>query len=191
MSMNRCTELEVKVSDLTHLDENDCPGMVNVGAKAVTQRIATAESILDLPPELAKLILDGDIQSKKGSVIQTAVLAGTMAVKRTSDLIPLCHPLLIESCSIHIDLQMEPNGHALAHIRCEVGITGRTGVEMEALTGATVAALTMYDMCKAVTHNMRILETRLIQKSGGKRLIEGGRLIRDSRLPASEEEKTQ
>jgi cyclic pyranopterin monophosphate synthase len=170
-----CFKLGVDMPTLSHLDSEGRPGMVDVSAKPTTQRRALAESKLFMPPILAKLILDGDIQGKKGSVIQAAILAGTQAVKRTSDLIPLCHPLLIESCKICIDMTMEPTGSALATIQCEVGITGRTGVEMEALTGASVAALTLYDMCKAVTHEMRILDTRLLEKEGGKRLVRDGK----------------
>src|SRR5690606_34179508 len=112
---------------------------------------AHARAIVDLPPEVASRFRDGDLHSKKGSVVQTAILAGVMAAKRTGELIPLCHPLAIEDCQIDISLQDNE-----AVINCRVSIHHKTGVEMEALTGASVAALTLYDMCKAMSHNIVI-----------------------------------
>jgi len=151
--------------ELTHIDSaTGQPGMVDVNSKAVTRRIATAQSIVILGTKIMKLLAGDDIQSKKGPVFQTAVIAGTMAVKQTSSLIPFCHPLAIEGCKITVT----PNNTQEVLIECTVTITGKTGVEMEALTGASVAALTIYDMCKAMSHDIVISETRLVSKTGGK-----------------------
>ena len=139
--------------------------MVNVGDKAVTRRTALAEAIVALPPELAALVRDGEIQSKKGPIFQTAILAGVMGAKKTSELIPLCHPLPLEDCKIEITPDAKS---AEVAIRCHVQTTAKTGVEMEALTGATVAALTLYDMAKAVSHGIEIKHVRLLEKTGGK-----------------------
>lgn len=140
--------------------------MVNVGDKAVTRRTAHAVAIVSLPPELAVLLKNGEIATKKGPVFQTAVLAGVMGAKRTSDLIPLCHPLGLDDCQIEITPDA---AHREVEIHCRVQTHGKTGVEMEALTGATVAALTLYDMGKAVSHGIVIREVRLLEKTGGKR----------------------
>lgn len=151
--------------DLTHVDpETNLPRMVDVGDKALTRREALARTIVGLPAEVRAQLENGEIRSKKGPVFQTAIIAGTMAVKRTHELIPFCHPIGIESCRIDITV----NSDGDAEILCRVGLNGRTGVEMEALTGASVAALTVYDMCKAVSHAIVIRETRLLHKSGGK-----------------------
>ncbi|MEO0469593.1 MAG: cyclic pyranopterin monophosphate synthase MoaC [Bacteroidota bacterium] len=155
------------MSEFTHLDAQGNPNMVDVSAKAVTRRIATAQSKVWLPVEVREHFTGDDIATKKGPVFQTAILAGTMAVKQTHLLIPLCHPLVIEK----INLQIEMEGEEVV-IECTVGITGKTGVEMEALTGASVAALTVYDMCKAFSHEMIIHQTCLLAKSGGKRDIQ-------------------
>lgn len=139
--------------------------MVDVGDKAVTRRTAIAEARIVFPAEVAKVLRGNDLHSAKGPVLDTAIIAGTMAVKRTHDLIPFCHPLPIERCRISggfVDDQT-------MRIRCEVAVVHRTGVEMEALTGASVAALTIYDMCKALSHDIVISEVRLIEKTGGKR----------------------
>ncbi|MBI2424387.1 MAG: cyclic pyranopterin monophosphate synthase MoaC [Candidatus Hydrogenedentes bacterium] len=149
----------------SHIDEQNRPAIVDVSGKEVTLRTATAECLLYLPPEVASAIDGGDIQTKKGPVFQTAIIAGTMAAKKTSDLIPLCHPLPIESCKITI----EPADAEHLRIQCSVKVHHKTGVEMEALVGASVTALTIYDMCKALSHEMAIRETRLIEKHGGKR----------------------
>lgn len=140
--------------------------MVNVGEKPITRRTAHAIAVVSLPPELAALLKDGEIATKKGPIFQTAIVAGVMGAKRTSDLIPLCHPLSLDDCQIEIlpDLAQ----HEVA-IHCRVQTHGRTGVEMEALTGATVAALTIYDMSKAVSHGIVIRNVRLLEKTGGKR----------------------
>ncbi len=156
---------------LTHIDENNNPQMVDVGDKDTTKRTAHAKSSVILSPEILAQIKNDDIKTKKGPVFQTAIIAGTMAVKNASNLIPFCHPLIIEKCKIEIKL--EDN---IAKINCIVSITGKTGVEMEALTGATVAALTIYDMCKALSHEMVINETFLYEKAGGKRLVREGKL---------------
>ncbi len=149
----------------SHLDAQNRPAMVNVGDKAVTRRTAVAVAVMSLPPELAALLRDGEIVGKKGPIFQTAVLAGVMGAKKTSDLIPLCHPLPLENCQIEI----RPDAaHTELVIRCSVQTTSKTGVEMEALTGATVAALTVYDMAKAVTHGIVIKDVRLLEKTGGK-----------------------
>lgn len=150
--------------ELSHLDAKNRPAMVNVGDKAVTRRTAHAVAIVILPPELAALLQGGDIATKKGSIFQTAVLAGVMGAKRTSELIPLCHPLPLEDCQVEI----EANAQGEVTIHCRVQTEAKTGVEMEALTGATVAALTLYDMGKAVSHGIVIREIRLLEKTGGK-----------------------
>jgi cyclic pyranopterin phosphate synthase len=150
---------------LSHVNAQNQPSMVNVGDKAVTQRTAHAVAVVALPPELAALLREGEIATQKGPVFQTAILAGVMGAKRTSDLIPLCHPLGLDDCQI----QIEPDeAHGAVTIHCRVRTHGKTGVEMEALTGATIAALTLYDMGKAVSHGIVIREIRLIEKTGGK-----------------------
>ncbi len=150
----------------SHLDAQNRPAMVNVGDKPVTRRTAHAVAVVSLPPELAALVRDGEIQSKKGPIFQTATLAGVMGAKKTSDLIPLCHPLPLEDCQIEI---VPDAGRAEVAIHCRVQTSAKTGVEMEALTGATVAALTLYDMAKAVSHGIEIKHVRLLDKTGGKR----------------------
>ena len=152
------------MSDFSHIDQNNQPGMVDVSAKENTRRSATAQSIIDVGPELMALLEDGDIQSKKGPVFHTAIIAGTMAAKKTSELIPFCHPLPLESAKFTI----EPSSDTLITITCTCITTGRTGIEMEALSAVSGAALTIYDMCKAISKDMRITETRLIEKTGGK-----------------------
>ena len=149
----------------THLDNKGRATMVNVGEKTITHRTATARSIISLPNEVLVQLVDGDLQTKKGSVFQTAIIAGIMAAKKTGDLIPLCHPLGLENCKITIQL----NEQQEAVIECTASITAKTGIEMEALVGASIAALTIYDMCKAVSHDIVIKETKLTAKTGGKR----------------------
>jgi cyclic pyranopterin phosphate synthase len=151
------------VAKLSHVDENNKPAMVDVGGKVVTARAAHARTVVVLPQEVLAA-LDGDeIQSKKGPVFATAIIAGVMAAKRTHELIPFCHPLGLDSCDVAITLE---GNRAVIDCRCKV--THKTGVEMEALTGASVAALTVYDMCKALSHDIVISETRLMMKTGGK-----------------------
>lgn len=149
--------------DFSHLDARDNPAMVDVSEKPLTRRVARARSVVALPPEVMSRLAGGEIQTKKGPVFQTAILAGTMGAKRTADLIPLCHPLGLDSCVFSI----ETVGNEVI-IECTCALTARTGVEMEALTGASIAALTIYDMCKALSPAIVIRETRLVEKTGGK-----------------------
>ena len=148
----------------SHIDKRNQPTMVDVADKEVSERFAHAVSRVLLPLEVRQAIEGGELRTPKGPVFQTAIVAGTMAAKRTHELIPFCHPLGLESCKISIEL----DGSGAAVIDCRVRVTHKTGVEMEALTGASVAALTIYDMCKALSHSIVISETRLIAKSGGK-----------------------
>ena len=150
-------------NDFTHLDENNNPMMVDVGNKQITKRTALAESAIVLPHEVLNLLHNDEISTKKGPVFQTAILAGIMAAKRTSELIPLCHPLALNKCDVKIEVV---DKHLV--VQCTVSCNGKTGVEMEALTGASVAALTIYDMCKAFSHDIVIEKTQLVAKSGGK-----------------------
>lgn len=138
--------------------------MVDVSEKNISHRTAVARSIMVLPDEVLAKLNDGDIQTKKGSVFQTAIIAGIMAAKKTGELIPLCHPLGLENCKINILV----NEKQELVIECTASITAKTGVEMEALVGASIAALTVYDMCKALSHDIVIKETRLMEKTGGK-----------------------
>ena len=152
----------------SHLDAQNRPAMVNVGDKVATKRTAHAVAIVVLPCELAALLRDGEIATKKGPIFQTAVLAGVMGAKKTSDLIPLCHPLPLDDCQIKIDSRVLADGTGEVSIHCHAQTHAKTGVEMEALTGATIAALTLYDMAKAVTHGIVIRDIRLLEKTGGK-----------------------
>jgi cyclic pyranopterin phosphate synthase len=151
------------VTELTHLDERGRARMVDVSDKDITQREATARAIVSMQPETARLIASGGVA--KGDVLAVAQVAGVMAAKRTPDLIPLCHPLPITGVSMNFELDEE---HARLEIQATVRVTGRTGVEMEALTAAAVAALTVYDMCKAVDRGMSIGNVELLHKAGGK-----------------------
>ncbi len=139
--------------------------MVDVSEKQVTHRTATARSVVVLPAEVLQHLTNGDLVSKKGPVFQTAIIAGIMAAKKTGDLIPLCHPLGMDNCNIVIQV----NEQQEIVIDCTASITAKTGIEMEALVGASIAALTIYDMCKAMSHDIVIKETKLIAKTGGKR----------------------
>jgi cyclic pyranopterin monophosphate synthase len=147
----------------THLDANLHPTMVDVGDKRPTKRTATAEARVRFPAAVAAALRDSGLRSPKGPVFDTAIVAGVMGAKRTHELIPFCHPLGLESCRIVIEMDGDS-----ALIRCSVSVHHKTGVEMEALTGASVAALTIYDMCKALSHDIVIGETRLVTKDGGK-----------------------
>jgi len=153
------------VSKLSHVDSNDRPTMVDVSRKVATDRTAHARAVVEFPQSLAERLTEGDIRTAKGPVFATAIVAGVMAAKKTHELIPFCHPLGLDDCRITIDME----GGTRAVIDCVCKVHHRTGVEMEALTGATVAALTVYDMCKALSHDIRIVETKLMAKSGGKR----------------------
>ncbi|MEO6138915.1 MAG: cyclic pyranopterin monophosphate synthase MoaC [Luteimonas sp.] len=150
---------------LTHLDAEGRPAMVDVSDKPVTAREATAECRVRFPADVAKQLHATGLKSAKGGIAEAAIIAGTMAVKRTHELIPFCHPLPIDGCRIAIDW-LDDNA---LRIECRVRTTHRTGVEMEALTGATIAALTVYDMCKALSHAIVIGPAKLLGKRGGKR----------------------
>lgn len=151
------------MTKFSHVDNNNRPCMVDVSEKIETVRFAHARSLVWLPEKVREHFIDGEIQSKKGPVFQTAIIAGTMALKKTAETIPFCHQLNIESSSITLELKGEE-----VVIDCKVKTCGKTGVEMEALVGAGAAALTVYDMCKAFGHEMEITCTRLIEKTGGK-----------------------
>ena len=150
----------------SHLDSDRRPTMVDVSDKAAGKRTAVAEATVRFPSQVAEALRENGLRSAKGPVFDTAIVAGVMGAKRTHELIPFCHPLGIESCKIVIELI----GDA-AVIRCAVTVHNKTGVEMEALTGASVAALTVYDMCKALSHDIEITSVRLVEKSGGKRNV--------------------
>ena len=163
--MTRVHMTKKTVSTLTHIDPAGRPTMVDVSAKAVTVREARAECRVRFPPEVAAQLRASGLRSAKGGIVDTAIIAGTMAVKRTHELIPFCHPLQIEGCRLVIDW----HGDTTLRIECMVKTTHRTGVEMEALTGATVAALTVYDMCKALSQRIVIGPAKVLAKRGGKR----------------------
>ena len=152
------------MNDFTHIDEKGNPSMVDISQKQITHRTASARSIVVLPKDVLDKFAGNDIQTKKGSVFQTAIIAGIMAAKKTGELIPLCHPLGLDNCTIKIRI----NENKELEIYCTASVTAKTGVEMEALVGASIAALTVYDMCKALSHDIIIKETMLIEKTGGK-----------------------
>ncbi len=139
------------------------PAMVDVSEKSVTQRVAHAQAIVLLPKEVLVALEENELITKKGPVIQTAIIAGVMAAKRTHELIPLCHPLPLEDIQVRVSVQ-----HGQAIVDAVVKGTAKTGAEMEALTAASVAALTIYDMCKALSHHIVIKEIKLLAKTGGK-----------------------
>lgn len=151
------------MATFTHIDSNSRPTMVDVSDKVVTKRTATAQTRVRFPAEVAEALRSQQFNTPKGPVFQTAIIAGTMAAKRTHDLIPFCHPLGIEKCNLVVEMEGDE-----AVVHCTVSVHHKTGVEMEALTGASVAALTIYDMCKALSHDIVIAETRLVEKRGGK-----------------------
>jgi len=151
------------VTKLSHIDKDNQPTMVDVSNKQVSNREAHARTLVRFPPEVAVQFTEGEIRTAKGPVFATAIVAGVMAAKRTHELIPFCHPLGLDNCKITIE--MEANN---AVIDCRCKVHHRTGVEMEALTGASIAALTVYDMCKALSHDIRITDLRLMAKTGGK-----------------------
>jgi cyclic pyranopterin monophosphate synthase len=151
------------MASFSHIDSGARPTMVDVSEKAVTKRSATAQTRVHFPADIAAALRSVQFNTPKGPVFQTAIIAGTMAAKRTHELIPFCHPLGIESCKLAIELEGDD-----AIVVCTVSVHHKTGVEMEALTGASVAALTIYDMCKALSHDIVIAETRLVEKRGGK-----------------------
>ncbi|WP_250631158.1 cyclic pyranopterin monophosphate synthase MoaC [Rhodoflexus caldus] len=149
---------------LTHLNESQEPRMVDISQKAATIRMARAQALVSVGSDILALLENGDIRTPKGAVFQTAIIAGIMAAKRTDKLIPLCHSLGMDGCDIDITAHLPDQ----IVINCTARVTGKTGVEMEALTGATIAALTIYDMCKAISHNIIIREIKLMEKRGGK-----------------------
>jgi cyclic pyranopterin monophosphate synthase len=154
----------MKSNKLSHIDNKGNPQMVDVSDKKITKRFAKAQAVV----HLGKLIMDqlqhNELITKKGPVFQTAIIAGVMAAKRTSELIPFCHPLALEDCQIKITVEGER-----AIVTSEVTITSKTGVEMEALTAVSIASLTIYDMCKALSHDSVIEEIKLLEKTGGKK----------------------
>jgi len=149
---------------LSHVGSDNQPRMVDVGDKVATQRIARAQARVLLPADVASQLRKAGHMTPKGPVLTTANLAGVMGAKATPQLIPLCHPLMLQRC--RVDLTVEGDEIVIV---CEVACHGPTGVEMEALTGASIAALTVYDMCKAISHDIVIRDLRLLHKSGGKR----------------------
>lgn len=149
---------------LSHIDQDNLPTMVDVSHKDATDRQAHARTIVEFPAVVAEQFADGDIRTAKGPVFVTAIVAGVMASKKTHELIPFCHPLGLDNCKITI--KMDDMRRAVIDCYCKVH--HKTGIEMEALTGATVAALTIYDMCKALSHDIVIGQTRLVSKTGGK-----------------------
>ncbi len=153
----------MKVKKLTHTDKSGNPQMVDVSGKAVTRRTARAQAIIRVPTFIIDQIRNQELNTKKGPVFQTAILAGTMGAKKTADLIPLAHPLGLEDCKIVVAARK----NAIL-VESTVTTSHKTGVEMEALTAVTLAALTIYDMCKALSHNIVIKEIRLVEKTGGK-----------------------
>ena len=149
---------------LSHVDKENQPGMVDIGRKELSLRSAAARALVQLPASILELQKDNELFSAKGPVFQTARIAGTMAVKRTWDIIPFCHPLPVDS----IDFSLDITEDALVSILCRVKTEWKTGVEMEALLGASTCALTVYDMCKAYSKGIVIQEVKLMEKSGGK-----------------------
>ncbi len=152
------------MNKLTHVDQQGNPAMVDVSNKDVSQRMAKAESRVRLGQAIIDLLQGEEIYTKKGPVFQTAIIAGTQGAKKTSELIPFCHPVGLDDCKIDIRIEGED-----AVITCTAKVTAKTGIEMEAITGASVAAITIYDMCKAMSHEIEIKNTRLLEKTGGKK----------------------
>lgn len=153
------------MASFTHLDASGNPSMVDVGEKTATKRLARARAIVVLGEEIMDRLEKEEIHTKKGPVFQTAIIAGVMAAKKTGELIPLCHPVGMDNCQI----QIQVNEAREVVIECTASVTAKTGIEMEALTGASVAALTIYDMCKAFSQDILIKEIQLMEKTGGKK----------------------
>ncbi|WP_435416464.1 cyclic pyranopterin monophosphate synthase MoaC [Polaribacter aestuariivivens] len=158
------------MSDFTHINKKGSPKMVNVSDKKITKRTAIAKATMFLGKEVISNFSDNELATKKGPVFQTAIIAGIQGVKKTSELIPMCHPLLINGVDVDIQIIDSENIEVL----CKVTIEGKTGVEMEALTGANITCLTIYDMCKSISQKMVIKEVKLIEKTGGKSDISNG-----------------
>ncbi|WP_428743551.1 cyclic pyranopterin monophosphate synthase MoaC [Tenacibaculum sp.] len=158
------------MSNFSHINEQNQPKMVNVSDKKITKRTAIAKATMFLGSEIVSHFTNDELITKKGPVFQTAIIAGIQAVKKTSDIIPMCHPLLING--VDIDINIIDVEHV--EVFCKVTIEGKTGVEMEALTGASATCLTIYDMCKAISQKMVIQEVKLVEKTGGKSDIKNG-----------------
>jgi cyclic pyranopterin monophosphate synthase len=154
----------MKKKKLSHVDRSGNPVMVDVSNKKITERRARAQAIVHVGKDILRLLEKDEINTKKGPVFQTAILAGIMGAKRTGDLIPLCHPLGLDNCDVRITTNQES-----IIINTSANISAKTGVEMEALMAASIAALTVYDMCKALSHDIVIGEIKLLEKSGGKK----------------------
>lgn len=154
----------MKDKKLTHIDDSGNPQMVDISLKQITLRTARAQAIVKVSKDILALIKKGELTTKKGPVFQTAILAGVMGAKKTSELIPLCHPIGLDDCQVTIQVKSNK-----IIIDTKAVVTSKTGVEMEALTAASVAALTIYDMCKALSHTITIEEIKLIEKTGGKK----------------------
>jgi len=154
----------MKNKSLTHVDSAGNPAMVDVSSKALTVRKARAQAIVNTGPDILKQIRDNELITKKGPVFQTAIIAGIMGAKKTSEMIPFCHPLALEDCQVSITVRNKK-----IFITASATVSAKTGVEMEALTAATTAALTVYDMCKALSHDIVIEEIKLLEKTGGKK----------------------
>ncbi|MEX2336828.1 MAG: cyclic pyranopterin monophosphate synthase MoaC [Fulvivirga sp.] len=154
----------MKDKKFTHIDPSGNPKMVNVSDKSITKRTASAQTRISVDGQILSQLKNDDIQTKKGPVFHTSIIAGVMAAKNTSSLIPFCHPIALDDCQINIKVE----GKEIV-INCTTVTTAKTGVEMEALAGASVAALTIYDMCKALSHDIIIRDTRLMSKTGGKK----------------------
>lgn len=153
-------------SQFTHVSPEGQPKMVDISGKAVTKRTARARAIINPGKEILAALADGEIVTKKGPVFQTAIIAGVMGAKKTSELIPFCHPVALEDCQINIVVKDDR-----IVIESTAVVSGKTGVEMEALSAATIASLTVYDMCKALSHDIVIESIQLLEKTGGKKDI--------------------
>jgi cyclic pyranopterin phosphate synthase len=153
-----------KEKQFTHIDATGNPQMVDVSEKKVTTRTAKARAIVNVGPEILSQLRNDELVTKKGPVFQTAIIAGVLGAKKTSELIPFCHPLGLEDCQVKIHVDQ---GKIV--IDSTATVTAKTGVEMEALMAASIAALTVYDMCKALSHTIAIEQVRLIEKTGGKK----------------------
>lgn len=158
------------MSDFTHINKNNNPKMVTISDKKITKRTALAKATMFLGKAIISHFTNEELMTKKGPVFQTAIIAGIQGVKKTSELIPMCHPLLINGIDIDINIIDSENIEVL----CKVVIEGKTGVEMEALTGANITCLTIYDMCKSISQEMVIKEVKLLEKTGGKSDIKNG-----------------
>jgi len=158
------------MSSFSHLNEKNNPKMVNVSDKKITKRTAIAKATMFLGQEIISHFNNDELITKKGSVFQTAIIAGIQGVKKTSEIIPMCHPLIINGVDINIHVINSEHIEVL----CEVIIEGKTGVEMEAFTGVNITCLTIYDMCKSISQDIIIKEVKLVEKTGGKSDIKNG-----------------